>query len=74
MLDAGVGGVDVVIDTPSGSREVQPNITKHSNELWTVDYLPVEEGTHAVNVYFASDPIPGSPFTVHILPCEYYRQ
>ncbi|ESO10099.1 hypothetical protein HELRODRAFT_72745 [Helobdella robusta] len=67
--NAGTGVVDVVIVDSHGHKDsTKAVITKKSNDLWFIEYNPVEDGLHTVNILFAGKPIPTSPFAVAISP------
>ncbi|CAH8620119.1 unnamed protein product [Dicrocoelium dendriticum] len=66
---AGPGNVDCVILDPHGGRDtVKPVITKQGEDNYLVEYMPKEEGLHSVNVFFAGQQIPNSPFGVMVGP------
>lgn len=71
---AGPGNVDCVILDPHSSRDaVKPIITKQSEDNYLVQYTPKTEGLHSVNVFFAGQQIPNSPFGVMVSPSKYIR-
>ena len=45
---------------------MKPLITPQANETFLVEYTPKEEGLHSVNVFFAGQQIPKSPFGVAV--------
>ncbi|ELU02480.1 hypothetical protein CAPTEDRAFT_100274 [Capitella teleta] len=61
--DAGYGGLSLSIEGPS-----KADIECHDNEDGScrVTYKPTEPGTYIVNVKFADEHVPGSPFMVKI--------
>ncbi|CAL8084394.1 unnamed protein product [Calicophoron daubneyi] len=66
---AGPGNVDCVILDPHGRRDtVKPTITKQGEDNYLAEYTPKEEGLHSVNVFFAGQQIPNSPFGVMVGP------
>ena len=68
---AGAGNVDCVILDPHGRRDTtKPLITKQAEGNYLVEYTPKEEGLHSINVFFAGQQIPGSPFGVEVAPSE----
>ena len=70
-LDAGAGIVDVAILDPHGRKDtVRPMVTQKGPELWYVDYTPLVEGLHSVNIFFAAKPIPLSPYPVQVAAGE----
>ncbi|XP_064632236.1 filamin-A-like isoform X3 [Lineus longissimus] len=60
---AGYGGLSLSIEGPS-----KADIECEDNEDGTckVSYKPTEPGTYIINVKFADEHVPGSPFPVHI--------
>lgn len=68
---AGEGIADCVILDPQGRQDViKPNITRQSEDNYLVEYTPKVEGLHSVNVFFAGQQIPNSPFGVMVGPRE----
>uniref|UniRef100_A0A5K3FEG0 Calponin-homology (CH) domain-containing protein n=1 Tax=Mesocestoides corti TaxID=53468 RepID=A0A5K3FEG0_MESCO len=66
---AGEGVADCVILDPQGRQDViKPNITRQSEDNYLVEYTPRMEGLHSVNVFFAGQQIPNSPFGVMVGP------
>ncbi|CAH8555281.1 unnamed protein product [Heterobilharzia americana] len=66
---AGPGNVDCVILDPHGRRDaVKPLITRQGEDNYLVEYTPKDEGLHSVNVFFAGQQIPNSPFGVMVGP------
>ncbi|TGZ55158.1 hypothetical protein CRM22_010478 [Opisthorchis felineus] len=66
---AGPGNVDCVILDPHGGRDsIKPVITKQGEDNYLVEYTPRDEGLHSVNVFFAGQQIPNSPFGVMVGP------
>ena len=64
-----MGNVDVAIVDPHNNKDaVRPTVTKRNEVTWLVEYTPVEEGLHSVNVFFIGKPIPGSPYGVGVAP------
>lgn len=50
---------------------IKPNITRQSEDNYLVEYTPKMEGLHSVNVFFAGQQIPNSPFGVMVGPRKY---
>nr|CAH8850742.1 unnamed protein product [Trichobilharzia regenti] len=66
---AGPGNVDCVILDPLGRRDaIKPLITRQGEDNYLVEYTPKDEGLHSVNVFFAGQQIPNSPFGVMVGP------
>ncbi|XP_037087159.1 filamin-A-like [Pollicipes pollicipes] len=60
---AGSGGLALAIEGPS---EAQMSCVDNKDGSCTVVYAPTEPGQYDVNVKFANQPIPGSPFKVPV--------
>lgn len=66
---AGVGTVDVVVIDPRGDKNsLRPTVTKVLDEEWHVEYVPITEGLHSINIFFAGTPIPISPVSILVSP------
>lgn len=65
--DAGVGVAEVTIEGPDGEA-VQCFVNKTNEALWTAEYTATSAGPHLINVIFAGQHVPDSPFHVNILP------
>ena len=65
MSKAGSGNLDVSIEGPS---ESEANVDDLGDGTAIVKYNPLEPGEYTVNVSFAEENIPGSPFTPAFLP------
>ncbi|XP_041349933.1 filamin-A-like isoform X2 [Gigantopelta aegis] len=61
--EAGYGGMSLSIEGPS-----KADIECHDNEDGTcqVTYKPTEPGTYIINIKFADEHVPGSPFSVKV--------
>lgn len=69
---AGNGPVEVVILDPSGAHKQLPvNTTPIGPGRARVNYVAKEPGLHSVNVFFAGQPIPNSPFGVRVSPSKF---
>ncbi|XP_050062888.1 filamin-A isoform X2 [Aphis gossypii] len=65
--DAGKGVPKVIILDPAGRENTIPvKLKKEPNGVYICDYTPVVQGVHSVNVFFANQPIPLSPFAVGV--------
>ncbi|XP_008178841.1 filamin-A isoform X2 [Acyrthosiphon pisum] len=65
--DAGKGVPEVIILDPAGRENTIPvKLKKEPNGVYICDYTPVVQGVHSVNVFFANQPVPLSPFAVGI--------
>ena len=62
---AGPGEVVVEVVGPSGP--VDTDIKAVSKNAFNGTYIPREIGPHNINIRYADDPIPGSPFTVNVV-------
>jgi len=45
-------------------------ITPSGNDIYTCEYMTTQLGVHSVNVFFAGNPIPDSPFGVKVGPAS----
>lgn len=59
----GYGGLSLSVEGPS-----KADIECHDNQDGTclVTYRPTEPGTYIINIKYADEPVPGSPFAVNI--------
>ncbi|XP_025412899.1 filamin-A isoform X2 [Sipha flava] len=65
--DAGKGVPEVIILDPAGRENTIPvKLRKEPNGVYICDYTPIVQGVHSVNVFFANQPVPLSPFAVGI--------
>lgn len=69
---AGPGIADCAVVDPRGNRDtVKPRVTPQADGIFMVEYTPKEEGAHNVQVMFAGQPVPGSPFAVMVAARTY---
>ncbi|KAA0720868.1 Filamin-C [Triplophysa tibetana] len=61
---AGYGGLGLSIEGPS---KVDINCSDVEDGTCKVTYCPTEPGTYIINIKFADQHVPGSPFTVKVL-------
>ena len=55
-----------VVD-PMGRKDlIKPMIARKTDDNWYVEYTPLVEGMHSVNVFFAGKPITSSPYPVFV--------
>lgn len=67
ILGAGAGDVSVVIVDPQNKNNtVEVILENKGDNIFRCTYKPVQEGPHTIHVTFAGQPIPSSPFKVHI--------
>ena len=59
---AGKGQAKVTVSSPSGKQV--PALTTAKADGFNSKFIPVEKGAHSVQVTFADQPVPRSPFTV----------
>ncbi|CAG0912726.1 unnamed protein product [Notodromas monacha] len=73
--DAGRGTPEVIILDPSGNRNTAPvKVTQLTADTWRCEYVASVVGFHSINIFFAGNPISGSPFGVRISPvCDARR-
>lgn len=63
----GVGVVDVGVVDPMGRKDsIKPMVARKADDNWYVEYTPLVEGLHSVNIFFAGKPIPHSPYQVFV--------
>ncbi|XP_069543920.1 filamin-C-like isoform X6 [Brachyistius frenatus] len=64
---AGAGDVGVVIVDSNVRRDtVEIVLENRGDSVFRCTYVPVLEGPHTVHLTFAGQPVPRSPFTVHV--------
>lgn len=63
--DAGYGGLGLSIEGPS---KAEIKCTDNEDGTCSVEYLPLEPGKYNINVKFADEDVPGSPFTSTVGP------
>ncbi len=67
--DAGRGTPEVIVLDPAGQKNtVTAKLRQISPDVWRCEYAAVSVGVHSVNVFFAGQPIPKSPFGVRVAP------
>ncbi|CAL8082481.1 unnamed protein product [Orchesella dallaii] len=67
--DAGKGVPEVIILDPAGHKNTVPvKLRQISQDVWRCEYASSTVGLHSVNVFFAGNPIPKSPFGVAVAP------
>ena len=57
--------------TDSNSQQVECSITSTQPGMVTVSYTPTLRGAHQLKITIGDTDIPGSPFTVHVLPSSF---
>ncbi|XP_050314750.1 filamin-A isoform X2 [Anthonomus grandis grandis] len=73
--NAGKGVPEVVILDPLGNKNSVPvKVRQTSPDLWRCDYVSTILGLHSVNIFFAGQPIPNSPFGVRVSPVSDFRK
>lgn len=69
LADAGRGVPEVIILDPSGHKNTVPvKVRPISQDVWRCEYVSPAIGLHSVNVFFAGQPIPNSPYGVRVAP------
>lgn len=71
LTDAGKGSIDVVILDPHGRKDtIRPSIAPVPGKEGTylVEYIAMEQGLHSINIMFAGQQIPKSPYGVNVSP------
>lgn len=62
----------MLILDPAGHKNTVPvKIQQISPDVWRCEYMSTMLGLHSVNIFFAGQPIPNSPFGVRVAPGEY---
>ena len=73
--DAGKGVPEVIVLDPAGQRNTVPvKLRQISPEVWRCEYVASNIGVHSINVFFAGQPIPKSPYGVRISPVSDARK
>lgn len=72
--DAGRGVPEVIVLEPNGQKNNVPvKLRQLAPDNWRCEYVPTLTGLYSVNVFFAGQPIPGSPFGVRVSPGQYFN-
>ncbi|KAG7166764.1 Filamin-A-like 2, partial [Homarus americanus] len=67
--DAGKGTPEVIILDPAGHKNTVPVKTRQISEgVYRCEYVASGIGLHSINIFFAEQPIPGSPYGVKVSP------
>uniref|UniRef100_T1IWF9 Sarcolemmal membrane-associated protein n=1 Tax=Strigamia maritima TaxID=126957 RepID=T1IWF9_STRMM len=67
--DAGLGAVEVIILDPQGHKNTVPTkVRQLTPDMWRCEYVAPQMGLHSVNIFFAGQAIPNSPFGVRVTP------
>ena len=73
--DAGKGVPEVIILDPAGNRNSVPvKLRQISPDVWRAEYAAPIVGVYSINVFFAGQPIPKSPFGVRVSPLSDARK
>lgn len=56
----------VIVDPQNKNNTVEVILENKGDNIFRCTYKPVQEGPHTIHVTFAGQPIPSSPFKVHI--------
>jgi filamin len=56
------------LDPSDAHKQIPVSTTPLGNGKFRINYVAKEPGVHSVNVFFASQPIPNSPFGVKVAP------
>lgn len=57
-----------MVDPAGRKNTVSVNTRQISPDQWRCEYVSSDVGLHSVNVFFAGQPIPNSPYGVRIAP------
>lgn len=67
LAGAGRGVPEVIVLDPAGQKNTVPvKIRQTSPDEWRCEYVSTSIGLHSVNVFFAGQPIPSSPYGVKV--------
>ena len=73
--DAGKGVPEVIVLDPAGSRNtVVSKLRQISPDVWRCEYTAPSVGVYSINVFFADQPIPKSPYGVRVSPLSDARK
>ncbi|XP_053946397.1 filamin-A isoform X3 [Anastrepha ludens] len=73
--DAGRGVPEVIIIDPANHKtSVAAKVRQLENDVWRCEYVASTQGLHSVNVFYAGNPIPNSPFPVKVAPLSDARK
>ena len=68
-IDAGRGTPEVIILDPEGHKNTVPvKVRQVNEETWRCEYVASAIGLHSINIFFAGQAIPNSPFGVKVSP------
>lgn len=56
----------VIVDPQNKNNTVEVILENKGDNMFRCTYKPLQEGPHTIHVTFAGQPIPNSPFKVHI--------
>lgn len=69
MIDAGYGSPEVIIVDSVGQQNALPiKLYPTGTGVWRCEYVPQNVGPINVNIFFANQVIPSSPYTVRVSP------
>ena len=73
--NAGRGSPEVIVLDPKGKKDttpvrIIPETDVEEEGVYRVEYLPTLVGLHSVNVFYAGNPIPKSPYGVKVSPAS----
>lgn len=66
LADAASTGKDLGKSRAKGSSNVKPKITSNNDDTYEAVYNPRKVGTYKVNIFFADQAIPNSPYEVNV--------
>ncbi|XP_048517321.1 filamin-A isoform X4 [Dendroctonus ponderosae] len=73
--NAGKGVPEVVILDSSGNKNsATVKVRQTSPDIWRCEYISTVLGLHSVNIFFAGQPIPNSPFGVRVSPVSDHKK
>lgn len=62
----------IILDPQGHKNSVPITVRQTSPDVWRCEYVASVIGLHSVNVFFAGQPIPNSPYGVRISPGEHH--
>lgn len=72
---AGRGTPEVVILDPAGHKTSVPaKLRQIADDTWRCEYVSPQVGLHSINVFYAGQPVPSSPYGVRVAPTSDARK
>lgn len=61
----------IILDPAANKHSVPVTVRQTTPDIWRCEYVSSTVGLHSVNVFFAGQSIPNSPFGVRISPGKF---